>query len=210
MQKDLNDSDLSFWQRMDELIGDERPYPWAERIGINRSAFQSARTRGKKPLPKTVKAWSDKIGCSYEWLSTGEGEPFQSDDEQQNQSYDSCLTEEGLVISTQIDRAKLQQAFATTEQALLDQKKTMQPDAKSEFIVMLYTALIDKEIQPFNNQLLTTAIFNVENELKNARRSMSPDKKTLLIIAIYTLYSDDALNNKAIAQTTIQLVRSAA
>jgi hypothetical protein len=47
MQKDVMDLDAQFWARIETLIGDERPYPWAERVGINRSAFQSARSRGK-------------------------------------------------------------------------------------------------------------------------------------------------------------------
>ncbi|WP_213067266.1 hypothetical protein, partial [Acinetobacter sp. CFCC 10889] len=76
MQKDKAIENEQFWDRMDSLIGDERPYPWAEEKGINRSAFQSAKTRKTKPLPKTVKDWAEKIGCSYEWLNTGEGEPF--------------------------------------------------------------------------------------------------------------------------------------
>lgn len=92
MQKELNDSDVSFWKRMDELIGDERPYPWAEKIGINRSAFQSARTRGKKPLPKTVKVWAEKIGCDYDWLNNGDGVAFPIYD------YDQ-------IINRQIDQA---------------------------------------------------------------------------------------------------------
>ncbi|WHP07008.1 MULTISPECIES: hypothetical protein [Acinetobacter] len=216
MQKTKDQKAAEFWERMDFLIGDERPYSWAESKGIKKSAFQSARNRQSKPLAKTVELWAQQIGCSYEWLDKGIGEPFkdvvpvaqQQDKETQTES--GIVEEEGLRITTSIDRDKLQQAFETTAQALKDRHKIMRPKPMAEFIVMLYEALIDKETQPFDSHLLNAAIYLVENELEIQRRTMSPEKKTLLIIAIYTLYSDDASNMEAIQLSVKSLVRSAA
>lgn len=193
----------------------EKPYSFATRVGLSKGTFTGIWREGRSSLHHgTVNKICAATGANPAWLVTGIGEPFKLNESEQHQDDYSQqpknIIEEGLKISTQIDRDKLQQAFETTEKALQDQNKMMQPEAKSEFIVMLYIALIDTSAQPFDNQLLTTAIFNIENELKKARRTMSPDKKTLLIIAIYTLYIDDAFNKKAIEQTTIQLVRSAA
>ncbi|WP_448760966.1 hypothetical protein [Acinetobacter tandoii] len=210
MQKSKEQLALEFWQRIDTLIGDERPYVWVDSVGIKRATFQSAKTRGTMPLPKTIKDWSTKIGCSYEWLLKGAGSAFPDMSETKQAPAHSTVVDAGLTISTEIDRDKLEKAFFTTEQTLSAQHKVMSPDAKSEFIVMLYTALIDNSLQTFDNQLLKIAIYNVENELENTRRVMSPDKKTLLIIAIYTLYIGDAYNKEAIEQTTLELVRSAA
>ena len=71
MQKETSpeNDDIQFWDRMNFLIGDERPFPWSERIGLNRSSFQSARSRCKKPLPKTLKQWAEKIGCSSDMIA---------------------------------------------------------------------------------------------------------------------------------------------
>lgn len=209
MQKSKEQLASEFWSRIDFLIGDERPYVWVDSVGIKRATFQSAKTRGAVPLPKTVKEWSKLIGCSYEWLLKGEGSAFPHEEALTVQQ-PKTLKEEGLTISTIIDRSKLQQAFETTEQALNDQHKTMKPEPKAEFIVMLYTALVDTEKQNFDRELLTTSIYLVENELDIQRHTMSSDKKTLLIIAIYTLYIDSASNVEALELSIKNLIRSAA
>ncbi|MBK0062418.1 MULTISPECIES: hypothetical protein [unclassified Acinetobacter] len=191
----------------------ESLYGWTGRIGLSRSTVFGIFNKGNSTMHNSVASKiSLATGADEDWIRHGAGVPFPiySYDEIIERQIEESIEEDGLVISTQIDKPKLQQAFETTEQALKDQHKIMQPGAKSEFIVMLYTALIDISAQPFDNQLLKTAIFNLENELEKARRSMSPYKKTLLIIAIYTLYIGDASNKEAIEQTTIQLVRSAA
>lgn len=136
--------------------------------------------------------------------------PVAQQQDKETQTESGIVEEEGLRITTSIDRDKLQQAFETTAQALKDRHKIMRPKPMAEFIVMLYEALIDKETQPFDSHLLNAAIYLVENELEIQRRTMSPEKKTLLIIAIYTLYSDDASNMEAIQLSVKSLVRSAA
>lgn len=209
MQKSKEQLAAEFWERIDTLIGDERPYVWVDKMGITRGTFQSAKTRGTMPLPKTVKAWAELVGCSYKWLLKGEGEAFPVSS-QTIQSEPIKIESEGLQITTAIDKNKLQQAFETTEQALNDQHKTMKPEPKAEFITMLYTALIDTEKQKFDKKLLNTAIYLVENELSVQRHIMSPDKKTLLIIAIYTLYIDGASNVEALELSIKNLIRSAA
>ena len=216
MQKDKTMENEQFWNRMDFLIGDERPYAWAEAKGINRSAFQSAKTRKTKPLPKTVKDWAEKIGCSYQWLNMGEGEPFSKDigvaQQQDKEIYTepSIVEQEGLKITTAIDKAMLQAALETTEKKLKEQSLIMQPKDKAEFILMLYDILIDIEKSPYNKQLLNDVIFEVEECLERLYRTMLVDKKTLLIVAIYTLYSVNSENKEGIKPTITDIIRRAA
>jgi RNA polymerase-interacting CarD/CdnL/TRCF family regulator len=105
-----------------------------------------------------------------------------------NNSDTDKVETEGLTITTAIDKDKLQQAFETTEQALNDQHKTMKPEPKAEFIIMLYTALIDNEKQNFDKKLLNTAIYLVENELSVQRRSMSSIKNFIDYCYLHTVY----------------------
>lgn len=219
MQKTKSQKAAEFWERMDSLIGEERPYSWAENRGINKSAFQSSRNRRSKPLSKTVELWAQQIGCSFEWLDKGVGEPFKDvipttqheAPKEENTSVEPLIIEEeGLKITTAIDKVMLQTALETTEKKLIEQHLIMQPQHKAEFIVMLYEILIDQEKQLYNKQLLNDVIQEVEECLERLKKSMLPDKKTLLIIAIYTLYSVNSHDKDGIRQTVTDIIRKAA
>lgn len=200
MQKDVMDLDAQLWARIETLIGDERPYPWAERVGINRSAFQSARSRGKKPLPKTVRIWAEKIGCSYDWLNNGVGEPFSNDaslEKVENHSSNSPQI---------LDTSLLEQAFETLDQALKATNRMMQPNGRAQFVAAVYASL--KEDQAVNIQVLKDCIFTVEEALSSTRRIMSPKAKTDLILLVYELYSGEASYKEAMTSTINQLIRS--
>lgn len=201
MQKD---SDACFWKRMDVLIGDERPYPWAEKVGINRSAFQSSRTRGKKPLPKTVKAWAEKVGCSYEWLNTGKGEPFSQQESTAVQAPE--LKQDVQQEIELLDAALLEQAFQTLAQALTATNKVMQPSGTSRFIAAVYASL--KENEEMDTEVLKDCILTVEEALKETRRVMSPKSKTQLIQVVYEIYSGNASYKEAMTKHIDQLIKS--
>ncbi|RSN77928.1 hypothetical protein [Acinetobacter haemolyticus] len=184
----------------------ESLYGWAGRIGLSRSTVFGIFSKDNAKMHNSVAhKISEATGANEQWIQSGVGEAFDKTKKESN-----VIQSEGLQITTEIDRDKLQQAFETTDQALKEQHKTMQPKPKAEFIVMLYTALIDSATQSFDKNLLNTAIYLVENELSTQRRSMSHDKKTLLIIAIYTLYIDSASNIEALELSIKNLIRSAA
>ncbi|MHA3102681.1 hypothetical protein [Acinetobacter sp. ANC 3791] len=200
MQKDVMDLDAQFWERIETLIGDERPYPWAERVGINRSAFQSSRSRGKKPLPKTVRIWAEKIGCSYDWLNNGVGKPFSNDTSLKKVE---TLSSDNPPI---LDTSLLQQAFETLDQALSTTNKVMAPEGRSKFVATVYASL--KEQESLNTEVLEDCIYTIEEALKSTRRVMSPKAKTDLILVIYDLYSGEASYKEAMKSTINQLIRS--
>lgn len=230
-EKSKDIEDIQFWERMEFLIGDERPFPWSERIGLNRSAFQSARARGKRPLPKTVRKWAEQIGCNYEWLNKGIGEPFtiklvksrlqflasqgskpyQANDEvspldhfQAEETLNEELTER---LETEIlDASLLQQAFDTLDRALKTTGRTMQPKGRARFVATVYSSL--KEIEDLDTVVLQDCILTVEEALKSTRRSMSPKAKTDLILVIYELYSGDSSYKEAMTSTINNLIRS--
>lgn len=189
----------------------EKLYSWADRIGLSKSTTFGLLKKGNLSMHQSVaQKISESTGANVDWVQNGIGQPFDNITSKTTCPKSATIEVEGLTITTSLDQEKLQQAFETTETALERQQRNMQPHPKADFIIMLYTALIDPETQSFNDTLLRTTIYTVENELEKQRRTMSPNKKTLLIMAIYTLYSGDTSNLEAIKETTIELIRSAA
>ncbi|EOR07247.1 hypothetical protein [Acinetobacter tandoii] len=205
MQMDVTqDRDLKFWERMQFLIGEERPYPWAESKGINKSAFQSAKNRQKKPLPKTVKHWAQLIGCSYQWLNDGIGEPFLENPEtaQPVAVADHSVKTD---VPLSIDQQLLMQSIETAEKALEIANGTMTPDDKAEFISTLF---FNGNLNNVSEELLKACISLIEKALKETRRSMSPSKKTELILVIYNFYYDKPWTQEHLKSALDQLIRS--
>lgn len=171
MQKVKLSSDeaaVQFWERMDSLIGGDKPYPWAVRHGLNRSAFQSARERGNKPLSKTVAKWAANIGCSYEWLNSGEGEPYPAAASEQ-QTPEQFKTSPGLAPEPTIDTPQdlvdleiLTKSIRTLEIALQETRRTMSPEKKAALIASLYALYSgsthdDETMQKTITQLIRSA-----------------------------------------------------
>lgn len=205
MQMDVTqDRDIKFWERMDFLIGEERPYPWAESKGINKSAFQSAKNRGKKPLPKTVKLWAEKIGCSYKWLNEGIGEPF-PESENIVPCTETIDKAEKISVCLSIDSQLLIQAIETAEKALKVANGTMTPEDKAEFITTLF---FNGNLSNVNEDLLKACISLIEKALKETRRTLSPEPKSELIIIIYNFYYDKPWTEEHLKSALDQLIRS--
>lgn len=205
MQMDVTqDRDLKFWERMQFLIGEERPYPWAESKGINKSAFQSAKNRQKKPLPKTVKHWAQLIGCSYQWLNEGIGEPFSSGNETEQPAVTADHSDK-TDVPLSIDKQLLTQAIETAEKALAIAKGTMTPDDKAEFIATLF---FNDNLSNINEDLLKACISLIEKALKETRRTLSPEPKSELIIVIYNFYYDKPWTEEHLKSALDQLIRS--
>lgn len=68
-----------FIHRLKYLIGDEKPYPWAARIGITQATFNRMWKEGVAPKADTLLLISEKTDCSIDWLLSGKGEMWQSD-----------------------------------------------------------------------------------------------------------------------------------
>lgn len=212
MQKDKKTDGEEFWERMDILIGDSRPYSWAESLGIKKSGFQSARTRRAKPLPKTVEDWAQKIGCSFAWLNSGVGEPVVLPVEQKPSL--SILTpkqREGVALISRlgsstllndINKELLEQCFDVTDGALEATFSSMRADDKSDFIIKLYKTKLEEINQVFslNEENFMLAIFTIEVALVYTRHTMTPKSKAQLIPDIYEKYH----SNPAMKQATIK------
>lgn len=189
----------------DEL---NKPYRFATRIGLSKGTFTGIWKEGRESLHKsTASKICEATGANLAWLMTGIGEPF-SQEEAQGQS--TIVEQEGLEITTAIDKDMLQVALETTEKKLREQSLIMQPKHKAEFILMLYDILIDIEKSPYNKKLLNDVIFEIEECLERLHRTMLVDKKTLLIVAIYTLYSVNSQDKEGIRQTITDIIRKAA
>lgn len=195
----------------------EKPYSFASRVNLSKSTFTGIWLEGRESLHKsTATKICEATGANIAWLMTGVGEPFSKDigvaqqQDKEIRAEPSIVEQEGLKITTAIDKAMLQVSLETTEKKLREQSLVMQPKNKAEFILMLYDILIDIEKSPYNKQLLNDVIFEIEECLERLHRTMQIDKKTLLIVAIYTLYSVNSQDKEGIRQTITDIIRNAA
>ncbi|BBH15345.1 MULTISPECIES: S24 family peptidase [Chromobacterium] len=74
MEKNLEQSD--FKQRLELLIGAEKPYAWATRIGINKGSFTNMWYHGGVPRAATASKIAEASGCRLEWLLHGSGPQY--------------------------------------------------------------------------------------------------------------------------------------
>lgn len=70
---DRDDSHLSFRDRLEKAIGDQSPFPWAERLGIGKSTFSGPWNHGAIPQTKTLIKIAQNTDISLNWLLTGRG-----------------------------------------------------------------------------------------------------------------------------------------
>jgi phage repressor protein C with HTH and peptisase S24 domain len=65
-----------FHARLRQLIGDEAPYAWAERMGISKGAFTRIWKEGTVPTSELLLRIREATGVSLDWLLLGErGQP---------------------------------------------------------------------------------------------------------------------------------------
>jgi phage repressor protein C with HTH and peptisase S24 domain len=57
-------------------MGDEKPYAWCKKVGIEKGLFQYYWQKGKIPKYENLVKIRNHSGCSLDWLMTGEGEAF--------------------------------------------------------------------------------------------------------------------------------------
>lgn len=62
----------TFKDRLKILMKGERPYTWANLIGIERGLFQYYWQKGKIPTYENLMKIRNFTGCSLDWLLTGE------------------------------------------------------------------------------------------------------------------------------------------
>lgn len=195
-----NDEAKEFWDRLTYLIGAERPYSWAENRGINKSSFQSAKNRGTKPLPKTIKLWAERIGCNYEWLNNGVGEPYTKESNSLNDPKEKTSVEQ----EPNLNKDLLIQAFNALESSLQHANKEMEPKGRARFISALYEGL--RKDDGIDIHVLSDCIYTIEEALVLRRQLMSSKAKAQLILSIYKLYICNTSDSEVIQSTIKQLV----
>ena len=150
MKKNKEQLGLEFWERMNILIGDERPYSWAVRHGIPKGSFQSALERKSKPLDRTLDKWAELIGVDAHWLKTGAYKV-----EPNELSKEWGITEIYPVNGVSIEPSHYQEpehiknmnpsllieALAMVEEVLTETGKQMDAMNKAEFVLRVYELL---------------------------------------------------------------------
>lgn len=66
-------------ERLEKVIGHEKPFAWAKRIGIPTSTFSRIWNEGIVPNANMLFLISKSTGVSIDWLLTGEGTPYKED-----------------------------------------------------------------------------------------------------------------------------------
>ena len=150
MKKNKEQLGLEFWERMNTLIGDERPYSWAVRHDIPKGSFQSAYERKAKPLDKTLDKWAELIGVDAHWLKTGAYKVEPND-----VSREWGITEVYPINGVHIEPSDYQQpehikdmnptllieAMAMVEEVLTETGRTMEAMHKAELVLRVYELL---------------------------------------------------------------------
>lgn len=67
-----------FHARLASLIDQERPFPWAAKIGISNGAFSRIWNEGTIPSSELLIKISAASKCSIDWLLTGKGPAYQN------------------------------------------------------------------------------------------------------------------------------------
>lgn len=129
-QQSKQEAGAAFWERMEQLMNGEEPFAWAARYGINKSTFQSSRSRRTRPLSNTLQTWADAIGCDPIWLKEGIGEAYPQVTAQPvlNAKNDS----------TGLDLQVLEISIETLEAVLEQTRRKMSPKQKSHLILAIY------------------------------------------------------------------------
>lgn len=66
----------TFKDRLKILIGDQRPYTFSKKVGIEKGLFQYYWQKGKIPTYKQLEKLCDYTGCTMEWILTGKEVDF--------------------------------------------------------------------------------------------------------------------------------------
>jgi hypothetical protein len=87
--KKENELGKAFWERLREVIGNEKPYAWAVRVGIPKSSFANYAAKNTIPTAEHLVNISNSTGLSIDWLLTGK--KLHSTDELQGIRKDSPI-----------------------------------------------------------------------------------------------------------------------
>jgi len=110
----------TFKSRLQFLVGEDKPYSWCQKIGIEKGLFQYYWQKGKIPKHENLIKISNFSGCSPHWLMTGTGDPFPDRIDDINQTINKLIDE----MDVQIDKLeKLYKKFKILRRDLKSSKK---------------------------------------------------------------------------------------
>ncbi len=122
----MNDPDYKDQEvraRLELAIGDEKPFAWAARVGIEKATFSRYWNQGTVPTGPILKKIA-QAGISIDWLLTGEGS--------------MRATSQAKSDARLSDLKSLRLALETVEQGLIETGRTMAPAQKAELAVAVY------------------------------------------------------------------------
>ncbi|VAX25514.1 hypothetical protein MNBD_NITROSPINAE04-1449 [hydrothermal vent metagenome] len=97
---------VSFKNRLEFLIGENKPYAWCKKVGIEKGLFQYYWQKEKIPKYDNLIKIRNYTGCSLDWLMTGDGEPFPDRIE------DMAYTTKSLMSQVDVQIGKLEKQIS--------------------------------------------------------------------------------------------------
>lgn len=114
---DTNYKDPEVRARLELAIGDEKPFAWAAKVGIEKATFSRHWNQGTVPTGQILKKIA-QTGISIDWLLTGKG-PMRP-------------------VNRDLDLKLLRLALETVEEGLIETGETMEPARKAELVAAVY------------------------------------------------------------------------
>jgi transcriptional regulator with XRE-family HTH domain len=118
-----------FRARLEELMAGEKPFPWADRVGLTPGVFTRMWNEGAPPKADSLEKIADATGASIDWLLTGEGPKWRKD---------MGMVCEGEVQYRPVNEGLMVAVVAAIEEFLEAEDLTLRPEKKGELIALIY------------------------------------------------------------------------
>ena len=140
---DNSEVDISgFRRRVESLIGDEKPFAWAKRIGLSAGSFNRIWKQGKGPSASNALLIARACGVTTDWLLTGDG-PMSLGEIHSAHAFAEMPGLGYQGSGGGIDEVELRQVVADAEKLLPRVKPDAGPEAKAALIAWLYMRRTD-------------------------------------------------------------------
>jgi phage repressor protein C with HTH and peptisase S24 domain len=134
--------------RLEKLIGEEKPFSWASRVGIPGATFTRLWKEGVAPKSETLLKIHETTGASIDWLLTGEGPMCRGQVEQPAVPY----SEEQIGWDAEL----MTEIIQKYEKALTEQKAYVSPVEKGKMYAKLYEIYRTEKVAIDDNEVRRT------------------------------------------------------
>lgn len=128
-----------FRKRLEILIGKERPFAWAARMGISKGAFSRIWNQGTIPSSPLLLQIAESTGVSLNWLLAGKEPMFLNASRSREKAVTTIADRHETERIAEVNPILLESTICLVEKYLRDRKLELPPAKKAELIVFLYS-----------------------------------------------------------------------